>query len=202
MSKGIYKRTPEMKTGKYIRKLELHESRCRIIQKGNETKRKNGIPFNTTESALKAWETRRKNDPNNESMKGVGKKSTETKRKNGINLLEVAQKTIKTRKHNYPDNEWYIKTIDTKIKNGTLFSSKPCTKILDSLEEYLGIKIRREFPIHDNKCGLKFYDGQWKRMLIEVDGSYWHSKPEQKINDMFKDYIASKHGYRLYRIAV
>jgi len=38
-------------------------------------------------------------------------------------------------------------------------------------------------------------------LLIEVDGTYWHSFEKSKINDKYKDELAIKYGYQLLRIS-
>ena len=114
-----------------------------VAKRGAETKRLNGIPFNTREKALKAWETRRKNDPDNkaglktiETCRRNGKmgggtkegalKGIETKRKNGTcvgggGTSESALKAVETkRKNGIPLNtsESALKAVETKRKNG------------------------------------------------------------------------------------
>lgn len=38
-------------------------------------------------------------------------------------------------------------------------------------------------------------------ILIEVDGNYWHSTPQQKTRDALCETKATEHGYTIYRIS-
>jgi very-short-patch-repair endonuclease len=74
--------------------------------------------------------------------------------------------------------------------------SKCADRLLDKIEQFLQYPINREYSVEN-----KVYDGYISRLnlLIESDGSYWHSIPEQKLNDRFKDELAKKHGFILLR---
>jgi len=41
-----------------------------------------------------------------------------------------------------------------------------------------------------------------KNVLIEIDGSWWHSKPIAIENDKLKNEIAEQNGYKLYRFSI
>jgi len=59
-------------------------------------------------------------------------------------------------------------------------------------EEYFYVNIKNIFTILvDFKCGDK---------IIEFDGDYWHSKPEQKSKDMVRDEFLIGKGYKILRI--
>jgi len=75
----------------------------------------------TSEQALKAWETRRKNDPNNESAK----RGAETRIKNCIpfGTTESALKQWNTKRKNGTVYISAVKSAETKRKNGMLCSS-------------------------------------------------------------------------------
>lgn len=46
---------------------------------------------------------------------------------------------------------------------------------------------------------VDFYFPQWK-LVLEVDGDYWHSLPEQQERDRRKDQWLQKNGYRIIRL--
>jgi very-short-patch-repair endonuclease len=73
--------------------------------------------------------------------------------------------------------------------------SKTETKFLDSLETLYDIHIERSFIIEN-----RVFDGRYKNILIECDGSYWHSFAKAKQNDNHKDTIAIVNGYTLFRV--
>ncbi|GEM_PF-6867765 len=162
-------------------------------RKAIETKRQRGnlIGYVTPESCKKIWETRRKNgtDSGYTLPEGTHKKGIETKIKKYGSLSILGKKAAKTRKNNG--------NITGKI-------SKAATKILDVIEQQLGIKIRREYWINDKNYGFKIYDGQWKKMLIEVDGHHWHKEMGlyRVLNDCDKNIVALNHGFRLHRIEI
>ena len=73
-----------------------------------------------------------------------------------------------------------------------------------------GVEWLREHPLPYTKGHWRYYDFYLPqhKLLIEVDGDYWHNsqgKPSwvimaAKKNDMLKNWIAKKEGYRLIRI--
>jgi very-short-patch-repair endonuclease len=69
--------------------------------------------------------------------------------------------------------------------------------ILKKLEKLLDVKIERQFRL-DNKL----YDGRIGRILLEIDGIFWHSKTKDRINDHEKDKIARNHGFKLIRLRI
>ena len=77
------------------------------------------------------------------------------------------------------------------------YISKSATSFLDKIEQYFNIHIEREFPIK-----YRYFDGRYKHFLIEVDGEYWHSDPNQKQIDTLKDTIARESGFTLIRCIV
>jgi very-short-patch-repair endonuclease len=68
---------------------------------------------------------------------------------------------------------------------------------LDQLELIYGVKIERQFALH-----YRFYDGRWKDVLLEIDGYKWHSKKKAILRDKYKDSIAKKFGFRIFRISL
>jgi very-short-patch-repair endonuclease len=51
------------------------------------------------------------------------------------------------------------------------------------------------------KSKIRLYDFYLpeKNILIECDGDYWHSLPENVENDLFKDELAKKQNFKLIR---
>ncbi len=99
--------------------------------------------------------------------------------------------SLETRKQMSKSAKQYLKIHPRKSYR----TSRLSTHILNEIEKQLGIKIEREFWIDG-----KSFDGRWKKMLIEIDGVYWHSLPRVKENDELKNQIAEKYGFRLHRI--
>jgi very-short-patch-repair endonuclease len=75
--------------------------------------------------------------------------------------------------------------------------SKTENIVLKKIENLFKIKIQRQFELDG-----KFYDGKYKKYLLEIDGVAWHSKPEQILNDELKNIIAKKNNYKLIRIRI
>ncbi len=66
---------------------------------------------------------------------------------------------------------------------------------LSLLEQKFNVIINKQFKIWG-----RFYDGQYKNILFEIDGTYWHSKLRQRKIDFKKDLNALKNGYQVIRI--
>lgn len=76
-------------------------------------------------------------------------------------------------------------------------SSRPEMDLYFVLVYFFGQKnVKRQFKIEKKYYDFKLGD----RILIEFDGTYWHSKPENIEKDKVKDNLAIKNGYILFRI--
>ena len=75
--------------------------------------------------------------------------------------------------------------------------SKASNAFFMELENKYNVVILREIELEN-----RLFDGRWKNNLIEVDGSYWHRTKFQKANDRFKNRIATRNGFILYRFVV
>ena len=127
---------------------------------------------------------------NNNSVKP---RSRTVKKKRKPSVSDVIKKNIERSKKPHP-------------KYGT---SKLEKKFAKDFLDKLGIKYEEQFEAKDIK---RFYDFKLDgRILIEVDGSYWHSygkvyeemNPTQKRNarvDEIKNKWARSNGYKLIRI--
>jgi hypothetical protein len=78
---------------------------------------------------------------------------------------------------------------------GSDLSSESEKLFLDQLESIYNIKIERQFRLH-----YRFFDGRYKNCLLEIDGKKWHSKQKDILRDKWKDMIAIRNGFKLYRI--
>jgi very-short-patch-repair endonuclease len=69
--------------------------------------------------------------------------------------------------------------------------------LLDKLSEQLGLNVIREYPL-----GFFFFDGYIKELnvLIESDGTYWHSSKKAKENDARKTALAEELGFIFIRV--
>lgn len=120
-------------------------------------------------------------------------RSKTVKKKKKLTVNEIIKKNIERSKKPHP-------------KYGT---SKLEKKFAKDFLDKLGIKYEEQFEAKDIK---RFYDFKLDgRILIEVDGSYWHSygkvyeemNPTQKRNarvDEIKNKWARSNGYKLIRI--
>ena len=75
--------------------------------------------------------------------------------------------------------------------------SKVADLLLDKVEKYIGLPVMREYKIRN-----KFFDGYIPQLkiLIESDGTYWHSSKRAKINDAYKNRLAKSAGLKLIRV--
>jgi hypothetical protein len=75
--------------------------------------------------------------------------------------------------------------------------SKSATRFLNELELIWNVKIIREFVL-----GGRYFDGKVGNLLIEVDGSYWHTLPKIIKISKQKECIAKENGYELKRFSI
>lgn len=78
---------------------------------------------------------------------------------------------------------------------------------ISASEKYFGQRIFEVYKIKLSSSFMlqgKCYDYKVpnRNILIECDGTYWHSKPENKINDSLKDLIAKENNFLLYRFNI
>lgn len=75
--------------------------------------------------------------------------------------------------------------------------SKTENIVLKKLEKIFQKKIIRQFQLEN-----KYYDGKYKKYLIEVDGLQFHSKIDDLKNDIYKNKLAKKNGYKVIRLLI
>jgi len=69
---------------------------------------------------------------------------------------------------------------------------------------YLGVNGSTEYFLYDEDSKkIRMYDFvvRSRKIIIEYDGVYWHSDVDSKYNDVLKDKLAIKNGYKLLRIS-
>lgn len=82
-------------------------------------------------------------------------------------------------------------------KSWSSYSSKKEKDLGDILKYYFGSKnVNMQFRLENKKYDFLLYN----RILVEFDGTYWHSRSESKINDKIKTDLAKKYNYKLIRI--
>lgn len=77
--------------------------------------------------------------------------------------------------------------------------SKPERAIAAKLDE-LGIEYQQQYRIGDDTRRFDFYLPA-ANLLVEFDGTYWHSLPDKAAKDADKEAFAVANGYRVLRIA-
>ena len=75
--------------------------------------------------------------------------------------------------------------------------SKSGNYFLDCVENMFGIKLEREYLL-----GRYRFDGRCGKILIEVDGSYWHRSLKTRKRDAKKEKLAIKNGFIVVRCKV
>lgn len=85
------------------------------------------------------------------------------------------------------------------------FSTKIYNKLSDNVKSYFcGDPITKNYILSLEKKIDDVYfiipDIRIKNIIIEFDGSYWHSRPEIKIRDLKKDLIYAKYNFKVIRI--
>jgi len=85
----------------------------------------------------------------------------------------------------------------TKCRYCSVRISKIGKLLLDKLEKVLKITLVREHKVKD-----RFFDGYIPelKLLIESDGTYWHSTINAQKNDKYKEQLAQEFGYDLIRV--
>jgi very-short-patch-repair endonuclease len=76
-------------------------------------------------------------------------------------------------------------------------SSNSENLFIQLLEEKFNVTINKQFKLLG-----RFYDGQYDKYLLELDGEYWHGKMKQKKIDWKKDLNALRNGYQVIRIVL
>lgn len=112
----------------------------------------------------------------------------------GYKVMQVSRPNLKKFRPVVPMTEVQIKKYRRKaIKS----ASKSAKLFLDLIECHFGIILEREFELQN-----KFFDAQYNDIIIEVDSDYWHKSKRQRANDIRKNDIAIRNGYKIYRFKV
>ena len=71
--------------------------------------------------------------------------------------------------------------------------------LLDELEKFLGFEIKRQFVLPQTNMVFDGFIEKFK-ILIEIDGAYWHKGTDSMLRDARKDQAALIQGYNIFRI--
>jgi len=177
-------------------KIQMHESRQKFLAKGTfipPIKLKNKIE--RAEIAKKISISVRKTMQNPEVSKKIA-----LNRKNGYGLPWNKGLTIDNPKIRLA-TERRAKTLEEKPKN-LIFISKIEKSFLDDLEKMLGRKVKRQKRIRVDG-DIRNVDGYIEsfdyKIIIEVDGIYWHRRQESKIKDLTLDDFCCRNNIQIFR---
>ncbi len=95
------------------------------------------------------------------------------------------------------------KWADGKYTGTTFCSKETCLEKTTRIAiENSGLSFKVKFWLNKKGWKAKEYDFYIPslHLLIEVDGDYWHSLPENVKNDKYKNRFAEHMGYQLLRI--
>ena len=88
-----------------------------------------------------------------------------------------------------------------KDDHGKYLPSKSSQQFLDKIEMMFSCKIDREYKLQygGKPNQVRYYDGKFKNVLIELDGTYFHSTKKAQKNDTFKAHLAERFRYEVLR---
>jgi very-short-patch-repair endonuclease len=129
--------------------------------------------------------------------------------------VECKQKMSEIKKEYYKKHDVPFKGKTHSVESiKKIFKRKPMNGleklVYDRLNE-LGIKHHFQFFITEGDvCRIFDFKIKGKNAIIETDGDFWHGNPntkhhckeinEVRINDKFKDEMAARRGYKVYRL--
>lgn len=90
----------------------------------------------------------------------------------------------------------YLKSLNNNDNTPKFQRSKSEIEFGKQIEKYFNIKLRHSWFL-EGKCFDYCYKDN--RVLFEIDGTYWHNRPEMIRNDKIKEQIASHNDYKLVR---
>jgi very-short-patch-repair endonuclease len=102
-------------------------------------------------------------------------------------------------KYNYILDFFYKNYDEKKINDVFKFHNQSQIEIefYNILRFYFGNKIKKQFNLNN-----KFYDYKLgDKILIELDGVYWHSNENAQIKDKEKDKLAKDNGFIIFRVS-
>jgi len=139
-------------------------------------------------------------------------KDTKIKKYNDVNYNNM-EKMKQTKLERYKDKNYnnYLQGQITCFKNHgknqiELMNEAQGIKrssleiIIENLLSKYGFKFKPYFSLKENKK-IRFYDFKLLNtdVLIECDGTYWHSLPDRIKNDKYKNLLAKNNGYNIIR---
>ncbi len=111
-----------------------------------------------------------------------------------INIFELNHRIKPNFLYKTLGEEYGYDDIDNFVKFHNCSSSE--IEFFNVLKYYFGRKIERQFKLEDRYYDFILGD----KILIEYDGTYWHSTPHAKENDKYKNKLATDNGYILIRV--
>lgn len=102
-------------------------------------------------------------------------------------------------KYNYLLDFFYKNYEEKKLNEIFKFHNQSQIEIefYNILRFYYGNKIKKQFKLNN-----KYYDYKLgEKILIELDGTYWHSNENTQIKDNEKDKIAKENGFIIFRFS-
>ena len=108
------------------------------------------------------------------------------------------------------NNKHTPETVERILKGGLCKDKNKLEQIISNLLDENEIKYTYSFFLRDEMF-CRQYDFKIKglKLLVEVDGDYWHGNPEtsshhfsaekNRANDLFKDELAKENGYQVVR---
>lgn len=199
----------------------IHDSKNRVLNFSNETKIKHTI------IAKKLWESK---DFRKKVKEGQLRKSKELGHWFGCDNISIEKRKITNlKKYGVEYAGWNVKKLRNKAENTCLkrygkhsweIAQKSCgkvSKIEKICEEILlknNFKFKKQYKIFYDEVNFKYKKYDFflihEKVLIEVDGDYWHGNPilfkflnktqlKNIKNDKFKNNLASKNDFKLIR---
>lgn len=205
MSIGKHIRTHNITVEKYIKKYYKLICNCgcnkEVVKKNyrmSDLLKKHYIVGHVCHNKLKS-----SNSMKNAWKKGLFKNRKQTKEHKKWVLNDESKKNISNgMKKLYKDvnykKYWMKNNLEKNLNK--IFNVKTKTKLEIEVE-----KILKRFNakyIFNYRIENKFFDFKIDNLnvLIEVDGEYWHNKDVVVKNDIYKNNLAEKHCFKIYRI--
>ena len=198
---------------------EEHKRKLSKARKGKTIEEFYGSKEKAEQINQKRVESRKGYKHSDETKRKIGDKSKGRKHtlesKKKLSLSHKGKPSHMKGKHHTPETRKKISEANIKRlqENGLIFKpSKPEIEAENILKKY-NLNYKKQFPIkYLNSYRLYDFLLPDYNILLEIDGTYWHSKnikdedikgkrfQDMRINDHIKDKLAQEQGYTLIRI--